>query len=185
MFWRNLLSTSARTTVAAVAGSAATASGVDSDWYRRLDKPAFQPPPAAFPIAWTLLYADIAVTSAAVLTELQQRARPGLRRRDRPRRPIEPPRPEHVPSAAAGRERGYRRALTLNLVLNAGWCWAFFARRNTALGTVTAVALTASSADLARRAARSRPLYGAALAPYAGWCGFATVLSARIHQLNP
>ena len=42
MFWRNLLSTSARTTVAAVAGSAATASGVDSDWYRRLDKPAFQ-----------------------------------------------------------------------------------------------------------------------------------------------
>ena len=79
MFWRNLLSTSARTTVAAVAGSAATASGVDSDWYRRLDKPALQPPPAAFPIAWTLLYADIAVTSAAVLTELQQRARPELR----------------------------------------------------------------------------------------------------------
>nr|WP_256379187.1 hypothetical protein [Kocuria sp. UCD-OTCP] len=27
-------------------------------------------------------------------------------------------------------------------------------------------------------------MHGAALLPYAGWCGFATVLSARIHRLN-
>lgn len=184
MFGTNLLRTSAQTAAAAVAGSAATAPGVDSRWYHRLRKPAIQPPPAAFPLAWSLLYADIAVTSAAVLTRLQRAARPG--------RPdgvphvwtFELPRPEPAPSLAAGRERAYRRALTVNLALNTGWCWAFFTKHDTALATAAAAALTASSADLARRAAQARPLLGAALLPYAGWCAFATVLSARLHQLN-
>lgn len=52
------------------------------------------------------------------------------------------------------------------------------------LATVTALALTASSADLARRAAVVRPLYGLTLAPYAAWCAFATALSGSIHELN-
>lgn len=165
MFWKNLLATSAKTVAAAVAGSVATSSGVRSDWYAQLEKPPFQPPPAAFPVAWTLLYADIALTSAGVLTELGQQERQGV--------------------AGAGRaERGYRRALTVNLVLNAGWCWTFFTKRDTSLATVTALALTASSADLVRRAARSRPAHAVALAPYAAWCGFATALSGSIHELN-
>lgn len=165
MFWKNLLMTSGQTVVAAVAGSIATSSGVRSDWYASLEKPDFQPPPEVFPVAWTLLYADIAVTSAAVLTELDTQEERG--------------------SAGAGRAaRGYRRALALNLVLNAGWCWTFFTKREIALATVTALALTASSADLARRAVRSRPLHAFALAPYAAWCGFATALSGSIHELN-
>lgn len=77
MFWRNLLSTSTTTVVAAVAGSLATASGVRTDWYEQLDKPDFQPPPEAFPIAWTLLYDDIALSSAGVLTELDGRTAAG------------------------------------------------------------------------------------------------------------
>lgn len=101
MFWRNLLATSATTVVAAAAGSLATASGVRSDWYEQLHKPDFQPPPEAFPIAWTLLYADIALTSAGVLTELDGRADVGS-------------------DQARGAARQYRRALTLNLALNAG-----------------------------------------------------------------
>lgn len=36
-------------------------------WYARLRQPAYQPPGAAFPLAWTTLYADIAATSAAAL----------------------------------------------------------------------------------------------------------------------
>jgi len=170
--WKNLLSTSAQTVANAVAGSAATSSGVDSEWYRRLRKPAFQPPPAAFPIVWTLLYADIAVTSARVLGAQQEAS------------------PTHGSSGrgaareARRDERGYRRALALNLALNAGWSWTFFAKRDTGLATLTAAALTVSSADLARRAGAVRPAYGAALAPYAAWCAFATALSGRIHQLN-
>ena len=31
----------------------------DSEWYQQLDKPSWQPPPIAFPLVWTPLYADI------------------------------------------------------------------------------------------------------------------------------
>ena len=162
MSWKNLLATGMQTAATAVAGSLATASGVDSAWYDDLRKPSFQPPPAVFPVAWTLLYTDIAVSSAGVLGTLQEEGTDDARRA----------------------ERGYRRALAVNLVLNAGWSWSFFAKKDTALATVTAAGLAASSADLARRAGRARSAYGIALVPYAGWCTFATVLSARIHQLN-
>lgn len=165
MFWRNLLGTSAKTAAAAVAGSVATSSGVNSDWYQKLEKPDFQPPPAAFPIAWTLLYADIAVTSAKVLTELEEQGRSGSAEADRT-------------------ARDYRRALTGNLALNAGWCWAFFVKRDLPLATVTAAALTASSADLARRAGKTGRGKALALTPYVAWCGFATALSTRLDQLN-
>ncbi|MUN64382.1 tryptophan-rich sensory protein [Kocuria sediminis] len=184
MFWTNLLKTSAQTAAAAAAGTAATASGVDSTWYADLRKPPLQPPPAVFPVVWTALYADLAVTSAAVLTELQRRTRPGRHgHRDR-NGVIRRPRPGDTPSAAGRRRRGYRTALAVNLALNAGWSWVFFSRHDTATATVAAAALTASSADLARRAGQVRPLLGVALLPYAGWCGFATVLSGRIHRLN-
>lgn len=181
MFWTNLLKTTVRTGAAAAAGTAASA-GVDSPWYRHLRKPGLQPPAAVFPVVWSALYADLAITSAAVLTELQRQAAPGRHRRSPRVRTIR--RPARTPSEAARHERGYRRALTLNLALNAGWSWVFFTKHDTALATATAAALTASTADLARRAAQARPLHGAALLPYVGWCGFATVLSARIHQLN-
>ncbi|WP_414252863.1 tryptophan-rich sensory protein [Corynebacterium sp. c25Ua_89] len=44
--------------------------------------------------------------------------------------------------------------------------------------------MTASSADLVRRAWKSAPERGALLVPYAAWTGFATVLSAEIVRLN-
>ncbi|MFF0990426.1 TspO/MBR family protein [Kocuria nitroreducens] len=181
MLWTNLLRTTLQTGAAAAAGTAASA-GVDSPWYRDLRKPDLQPPAAVFPVVWTALYAVLAVTSAAVLTELQRQTRPGLHRRGPRVRTIRGP--VRTPSEAARRERGYRRALALNLALNAGWSWVFFTKHDTALAAATAAALTASTADLARRAAQARPLLGAALLPYVGWCGFATVLSARIHRLN-
>lgn len=165
MFWKNLLTTTAQTVAAAVAGSIATSKGVDSDWYQRLEKPDFQPPPTAFPIAWTLLYADIAVTSASVQTELAEQQRRGW-------------------ADAERQERAYRRALTLNLLLNAGWSYTFFAKKDTGSATLVATALTVSSADLIRRAGSAGRGQALALVPYAAWCGFATVLSAKIHQLN-
>ncbi len=45
-------------------------------------------------------------------------------------------------------------------------------------------ALTASSADLTRRAIATRGPVGAALGLYPAWCAFATLLSTRIWQLN-
>ncbi|MGD9622614.1 MAG: TspO/MBR family protein [Mycolicibacterium sp.] len=130
-----------------------------SHWYRRLRKPGFQPPRQVFPVVWPILYADIAVVSASVIDTFNDRGE-------------------------AAEARSYTRALAVNLALNAGWSWVFFNRRRLGGSAVLAGALTASSADLARRAASANPTAGVALAPYALWCAFATVLSTRIWQLN-
>ena len=141
----------------AVAGSAATNPG--QAWYRKLDKPSWQPPPAAFPVVWTALYTDIAAVSALVLDRLEREGR----------------------DAEA---RSYRRALAVNLALNAGWSITFFGRRQVRPAVLVAGLLAASSADLARRAGRVRPAYRRALAPYAGWTAFATVLNGEIARRN-
>jgi tryptophan-rich sensory protein len=69
-----------RTKLASAAAVAATAAigglasrPAQSPWYEQLRKPPYQPPRQAFPIVWPALYADIAVTSAATLDELEAR----------------------------------------------------------------------------------------------------------------
>lgn len=153
-----LIGTSLATVAAAVVGGAASREGVRG-WYAEIAKPRYVPPNAVFPVAWTALYADIAVTSAAAISRFR----------------------------ADGRDahaRGYVAALGANLALNAGWSWVFFGKRRLGAAALAAAALTASSADLTRRAAAADPKLGAVLAPYPLWCGFATVMSADIWRLN-
>ncbi|QZT65165.1 TspO/MBR family protein [Mycolicibacterium austroafricanum] len=154
-----LVKTSGAAFATAAAGGLATRSAVDSKWYRRLRKPGFQPPRAAFPIAWNVLYTDIAAVSASTIDTLNDRGE-------------------------TDRARAYTRALALNLALNAGWSWVFFNRRMLGPAAVVAAGLTVSSADLARRAGQVNAPAGAALAAYPLWCVFATALSTRIWQLN-
>jgi tryptophan-rich sensory protein len=130
----------------------------ESAWYAKLKKPSFQPPRQAFPIVWPILYADIAAVSAATLDQLDDTA------------------PEKA--------RAYRVALAANLVLNGGWTWLFFNQHRLGASAVAAAALTASSADLTRRAVEARGPGAAVLAPYPLWCAFATALSTSIWQLN-
>jgi tryptophan-rich sensory protein len=154
-----LVKTAGAAFAAGAIGGLATAPAVESSWYRRLKKPGFQPPRQAFPIAWNLLYADIAVVSASTLDTLEDRG-------------------------DTAQARGYRRALAVNLGLNAAWSWIFFNRRQLAPAAVVAAVLAGSSADLARRAAAVNRPAGTALAAYPLWCVFATALSTRIWQLN-
>jgi benzodiazapine receptor len=156
-----------RSTVAATTLAVAAAAGTGSiasprrvpTWYSRLHKPPYQPPGAAFPAVWTTLYGDIAATSAVAIdrfraTELHDEA------------------------------RRYAAALSINLLLNAGLCWLFFRYHKLGASALGAAALTASSADLARRTAQAKPQAGLALSLYALWCAFATVLSTHIWRLN-
>lgn len=152
-----LAATSAASIATAVAGSLAT--DPSSRWYQGLRKPAWQPPPVVFPVVWTALYADLAVSSAAAL-DAYEREDPDVGRR------------RHI------------RALAANLVLNAGWGWLFWRGRRPWLAAAECAVLAVSSADLVRRTYRARPGAGVALAPYAAWCGFATALSAAIAHLN-
>ena len=143
---------------AAIAGGAASRNGIDG-WYTTINKPRYVPPNALFPIAWTVLYADIAATSAAAINRFRA-------------------------DGDDTRARAYIGALGVNLVLNASWSWIFFGKRKLGAAAAAAAVLTASSADLTRRTAVADPQLGAALTPYPLWCAFATVMTTHIWRLN-
>jgi tryptophan-rich sensory protein len=146
----------AATAVAAAAATGAAAVDADSAWYRALRKPGWQPPSWAFGAVWTPLYATIAYAAGHALG----RAEDGHRR------------------------RGLAASLAVNLALNAGWSWLFFARRSAAGGLAGALLLDVSNADLLRRTARVDRTAARALVPYAAWCCFATALNASIVRRN-
>ncbi|WP_454836860.1 TspO/MBR family protein [Rhodococcus qingshengii] len=160
LFFRKWLPrTATMTTAAAVVGSVASGRPARSPWFENLRKPSFQPPPAVFPVVWTVLYADIAVSTALTLERLT----------------------ENGDETAA---RDYTRALTTNLLVNAGWSWVFFRSHRLRAAPVVAAVLTVSSADLTRRTLPIRRTAGVALAPYPVWCAFATVLSTALWLEN-
>ena len=51
---------------AAILGSQFTPQGNRREWYESLEKPPFNPPDLAFPIAWTTLYTLIAISGFRV-----------------------------------------------------------------------------------------------------------------------
>jgi translocator protein len=152
---RHLAATTGAVAATAVIGALGT--DVRSTWYRRLAKPAWQPPGAAFGPVWTGLYALIALGSAWAL--------------DRTDDPDE--------------RRTLICALGTNLVLNASWNWLFFKGRRPQWALAEIALLEASTLDLARRASNVDPAAGRILMPYAAWVGYASALNAAIVRLNP
>ncbi len=155
---RTLIPAAAAVTATAVVGGLASRPAA-SPWYRSLRKPSYQPPQQAFPIVWPALYADIAVVSANTLDAMERSGQQPERRR-------------------------YIAALAGNLVLNASWSWLFFDRRLLGTSAIAAAVLTASSADLARRAVKAQGKRAAPLLLYPAWCAFATMLSSHVWFLN-
>jgi translocator protein len=135
---------------AAVLGGLATDPG--SAWFRGLDKPPWYPPPQAFGIVWTGLYAGIAWAAGEAL--------------------------------AKGAGPSFARAYAANLVLNAAWTPLFFRAHRPWPAAAESAALTASTVDLARRAARASRPAGVVLVPYAAWTAFATALTVAIARRN-
>lgn len=154
---RTLAGVGAGVAACAVAGSVLTTP--NSAWYRRLAKPAWQPPAAAFPLVWTTLFGAIWIASTATICDLEDAG-------------------QDAPAAE------FRGALAVNLALNAAWSGLFFRAHHLPVATAGAAVLAASSADLARRAAKAGPGKAVSLGLYAAWCGFATVLSGTIARLN-
>ena len=155
---RTMLQVGGAVAACAVVGSIATTP--DSGWYRRLRKPRWQPPPVAFPVVWTSLYAAVTVAATATIVELEDQGRGA--------------------DAAA-----FWRALAVNLTLNSGWSVVFFRLHRLPAATLWSGLLAASSADLAHRAAMTGRGKAAALGAYAGWTVFATGLSGAVARLNP
>lgn len=136
-------------------GSLATAPKIPT-WYAGLAKPAWTPPDAVFPIAWTTLY----VLMAVALWRLWQL---------------------HAPSP----ERRTALVLWfVQLALNAIWSPVFFGMEAPATALVVVIALWLAIAATLRASARIDRMAAWLLAPYLAWVSYATALNAAIVALN-
>ncbi len=125
-------------------------------WFAGLARPPLTPPDWVFGPVWTLLYASIGVALALVVAL--------------------PP---------AQRARDWAVAFAAQWLLNLLWTPVFFGLHRPGLALVVIVLLLAAIAATIWRFARSRPMAGALLAPYAAWVAFATYLNAGYAALNP
>lgn len=125
-------------------------------WYAKLAKPSFDPPDWVFAPVWTTLYLLMAFALWRILRL-----------------------PEKSPSR--------RLALSLffvQLSLNAGWSWMFFAAHDPLLGVIDIVPqflVILGTVVVFRRLDRTA---GWCLMPLAAWVAFANVLNIAIWRLN-
>lgn len=132
------------------------ASGPQNPWFAALAKPAIYPPPAAFGIVWSVLYAMMGFALAGIVTA---QGAPG-----------------RGPAIAA---------FIVQLVLNLAWSPLFFAAHRilwslVLLGVLDVVVL--ATVLLFARVRRGAALL---LLPYLAWIAFASVLNWQFWVLNP
>jgi tryptophan-rich sensory protein len=125
-------------------------------WYNRLDKPAWNPPQAVFPIVWTALYSLIAI--AGWRTWMQESS------------------PE--------RSRALR-LWAAQLATNVEWTQLFFGQHNPKRSLLDVLSLEAQIVAYMRTAKEVDPVAAACFLPYAAWVAFATLLNAEIVRRNP
>lgn len=125
-------------------------------WYFALRKPSWQPPNWAFAPAWTLIF-----TLTAIAGVRTWRATP-------------------EPEA----RRNILLLFGTNAVLNVAWSLLFFRMKRPDYALVEVVGLWTSILALIVACGRRSRLSGWLLAPYLAWVSFATVLNAKIVQLN-
>ncbi|RXF73769.1 TspO/MBR family protein [Hansschlegelia zhihuaiae] len=139
---------------AAQLGSIATQPNL-APWYAGLEKPWFNPPNVAFPIAWSILFALMAVALWRVVMLSEGAAR-----------------------------RSALTAFAVQLGLNALWSFAFFAARSPLLGMIEIVPFFLSILWTVARFRPIDRVAAALLYPYVAWVAFAGVLNAAILVLN-
>lgn len=129
-------------------------------WYRNLAKPSWNPPDFAFPIAWTILFAMMAIAAWLVWRQV----------------------------GWSGGIAGGAVALSLwgiQLVFNALWSALFFGvkRMDWALIDVALMWVFISATIIAFWGIS--PLAGALMLPYLAWVSFAAFLNYTLLRLNP
>lgn len=140
--------------VTAGAGGTATQIG---PWYRSLEKSSLNPPDVVFPIAWTIIFALIAVSAAVAWS-----------------------------SATDLRRRVWILSLfVINAILNVTWSLMFFALQRPDISLGEVFVLWLSVASLVVVSWPVSRLAAILLLPYLFWVGFAAYLNYRIVVLNP
>lgn len=125
-------------------------------WYRRLDKPGYTPPDAAFAAVWPVLETGLAVGGYRLLRQPAGATR----------------------NAAVG-------LWLLNTAMVGGWTELFFReKRLEASAAASDVMVATGGAYVAVAATVDRPAAATAV-PFVAWLGFATLLATRIWRDNP
>ncbi|MGE5275782.1 MAG: TspO/MBR family protein [Acidobacteriota bacterium] len=88
-------------------------------------------------------------------------------------------------AAGRGRPIAYVLALLVNLVLNAGWSYLFFARRAPEAALALLVVLELTCLLLVWLAWPASRLAAGLLVPYAAWVAFAGLLNGSVVRMNP
>ncbi len=130
--------------------------GPGDPWFDALIKPAIYPPPAAFQIAWTIIYALMGLALAL------------------------------VGSAWGARGRGLAVAVFIaQFLVNLAWSPVFFGMNRITGGLVVIALMDVLVVITLVLFWRIRKLAGVLLVPYLAWILFATVLNYQFLQLNP
>ncbi len=125
-------------------------------WYRRLDKPGYTPPDAAFGAVWPVLETGLAVGGYRLLRQPSGTAR----------------------NAAVG-------LWLLNTAMVGGWTQLFFREKRLGASAAASGAMVATGAAYVATAAKVDRPAAAAAVPFVVWLGFATILAGRIWRDNP
>jgi tryptophan-rich sensory protein len=131
-------------------------SGFSNDWYAPLEKPAFQPPSWAFPVAWTTLYTFMGIVVALILT------------------------------APPWRQRTQALTLFFaQLTLNFSWSPVFFGAGLIDWGFLIIIAMNVLVTAMAIAALPLNRVAALLLVPYLVWLCLATALNHETGRLNP
>jgi tryptophan-rich sensory protein len=136
-------------------GSSATAPSIPV-WYEGLNKPWFNPPNIAFPIAWSALFLLMAFSFWRILRQVD------------------------------GGEPRKTAILVfiIQLLFNVAWSFAFFGAQSPLTGVFVAAGLVLAVAGMVLAFRKIDRLAGNLQLPYLAWVSFALVLNIAIWRLN-
>lgn len=138
-----------------LSGQAGGEAGTDP-WFIGLDKPAIFPPPAAFGIVWTILYAMMGLAAAMVCAAWGSRYR--------------------MPAILA---------FVVQLLVNLAWSPMFFGEHEMTFALYVILVLDVAVIVTIALFWQVRRVAAWLLLPYLAWILFATVLNYEFVRLNP
>lgn len=138
-----------------LSGQAGGEAGTDP-WFIALDKPAIFPPPAAFGIVWTILYAMMGLAAAMVCAAWGSRYR--------------------IPAILA---------FVVQLLVNLAWSPMFFGEHEMTFALYVILVLDVAVIVTIALFWQVRRVAAWLLLPYLAWILFATVLNYEFVRLNP
>lgn len=129
---------------------------VDYEYYSKINKPFFAPPTIFYPIAWTLIYTIIAITTYNIIISNKIK---------------------DIPTS-------YKITLLINYLFNQSYTLVFFGLKNNFLGFTSCLGTLLSALFLYEETSLLNNKISKLLYPYIALSLFATILSLSIYLLN-